>query len=344
MNVISERAEEIVEFRSGDGLECQLIHVFGSRPPVHGPVVLVHGAGVRANIFRAPVRETLVDYLLTDGWDVWLENWRACIDLEPREWTLDQAAAYDHPRAVEKIVERTGSDDVRAVIHCQGSTSFAMAAAAGLLPQVRVVVSNAVSLHPVIPRWSHFKLRAAVPFLRSVNLLYLDPSWGNGPVTGLPRLIRTAVDVVHRECENDVCKLVSFTYGAGFPALWDHRLLDDATHEWLRHEFGWVPLSFFEQILRSDDAGRLVPTAEAIPLDYLSAPRTSARFALLAGAQNHCFLPESQQRTFAYLRENTDRSDHTLHLLPEYGHLDVFMGRYAATDIFPLIARELATA
>jgi pimeloyl-ACP methyl ester carboxylesterase len=340
----TDRSDEIVPVRSHDGVACELIHVRGSRRPRRGPVVLVHGAGVRANIFRAPVRETLVDYLLRDGWDVWLENWRACIDFKPREWTLDEAAAYDHPRAVETILERTGADELRAVIHCQGSTSFAMAAAAGLLPRVSVIVSNAVSLHPVIPAWSHAKLRYAVGMLRALKQLYLDPSWGKKHVTGLPALIRAGVDIVHRECENDVCKLVSFTYGAGFPALWDHRLLNDATHDWLRDEFGWVPISFFDQITRSVNAGELIPTANAIPADYLAQPKTAARFALLAGARNHCFLPESQVRTHAYLRANTGRTDHTLHVLPQYGHLDVFMGQYAATDVFPLIARELAAA
>ena len=50
-------------------------------PPVQ--ILLVHGAGVRANIFQAPVRTTLVDLLVEHGFDVWLENWRASIDLAP---------------------------------------------------------------------------------------------------------------------------------------------------------------------------------------------------------------------------------------------------------------------
>lgn len=34
-------------------------------------------------------------------------------------------------------------------------------------------------------------------------------------------------------------------------------------------------------------------------------------------------------------------SRHTLHVLPGYSHLDVFMGHRAAQDVFPLIAAEL---
>ncbi|WP_264026434.1 hypothetical protein, partial [Mycolicibacterium insubricum] len=41
--------------------------------------------------------------LLADGWEVWLENWRASIDVPRNRWNLDQAAAYDHPQAVRTI-------------------------------------------------------------------------------------------------------------------------------------------------------------------------------------------------------------------------------------------------
>jgi len=44
-----------------------------------------------------PVKTTLVDTLVERGYDVWLENWRASIDLPPNRWTLDQSRRYDHP-------------------------------------------------------------------------------------------------------------------------------------------------------------------------------------------------------------------------------------------------------
>ena len=62
-------------------------------------------------------------------------------------------------------------------MHCQGSTSFMMAATAGLLPEVTTIVSNAVSLHPVVPTIARRKLDC---FHRPVRALtrYLDPRWG----------------------------------------------------------------------------------------------------------------------------------------------------------------------
>jgi len=58
----------IVPFEAGDGFPGNLVHIRGDRQPVKGPVLLVHGAGVRANLFRAPVQRTLVDELIDRGW------------------------------------------------------------------------------------------------------------------------------------------------------------------------------------------------------------------------------------------------------------------------------------
>ena len=335
---------EVVPFRAGDGLALNLHHVTSSHPVTRGPVILVHGAGVRADIFRAPERQTVVDALLADGWDVWLENWRASIDVPPNPWDLDQAAVLDHPAAVRTVLDETGADSLKAVIHCQGSSSFALSAVSGLLPEVDTIVANAMSLHPVVPRMARFKISALVPLVDRF-LDYVDPRWGaERPRRLVERLMVAAVEATHHECNSGVCHMVSFTYGAGRPALWSHENLSGATHAWLAREFGHVPLTFFRQMSASIRAGRLQPTRafEEIPDDPAgSAPRTDARFALLAGRENLCFLPESQERTFEHLDRHAP-GRHALHLLDGYGHLDVFMGRYAARDTFPLILKELA--
>jgi len=141
-----------------------------------------------------------------------------------------------------------------------------------------------------------------------------------------------------------VCRMVSFTYGAGRPALWSHSTLDDATHEWIRGEFGEVPVSFFAQMEACVRAGHLVSVSRrpGLPEDFTAeAPRTDARFVLLAGEDNLSFLPESQQRTWEWLREHRPDGRDTLHRLPGYGHLDVFLGKHAARDVHGLILAEL---
>ncbi|MEV7280594.1 hypothetical protein [Streptomyces sp. NPDC093111] len=338
-----DHVTEVLPLAALDGRPLTLVHVRGSRPPTRGPVLVAHGAGVRAELFRPPLRRTFVDALIDAGWDVWLLNWRASIDLEPVPWTLDQAAAYDHPAAVARVLAETGADRLKAVVHCQGSTSFMMALTAGLLPQVETVVSNAVSLHPVVPRLSTFKLARLAPLVSRL-VPSLSPAWGDRPVGPLSRALVWGVRATHPECRNTVCRMVSFTYGSGRPALWSHANLDEATHEWIRGEFAEVPLTFFAQMNRCVRAGQLVSTEgiEGLPRAFAErAPRTDARIVLLAGEDNRCFLAESQQRTYDFLQAHRPGRD-ALHLLPGYGHLDVFLGRRAATDTYPLILEELA--
>lgn len=334
--------DEVIDFTAGDGRKANLIHVIGPRPPVRGPVLLVHGAGVRANIFRAPVETTVVDALLAEGHDVWMENWRASIDFPPNQWTLDRAAVYDHPLAVRTVLERTGSQRLKAVIHCQGSTSFMMSAMAGLLPEVTTIVTNAVSLHPVLPPLARLKIEA---FHRPVKALtrYLDPGWGIEAPDVVASAIVAWVLATHHECDNNVCRMASFTFGAAKPTLWSHPYLNDATHDWVKEEFGAVPLTFFDQMCRCVRAGQMVSVdgLPQLPQRFADeAPRTSARVVFIAGERNRCFAAESQRRTYRFFERHAP-GRHELHVFPGYGHLDIFMGKDAARDVFPVICRAL---
>jgi pimeloyl-ACP methyl ester carboxylesterase len=323
-------------------MALNLIRIQGAKAPTRPPVLLVHGAGVRANLFRAPIERTIVDALIDRGYDVWLENWRASIDVPPNLWTLDQAAVYDHPRAIQTIVSETGCSEVKAIIHCQGSTSFMMSAVAGLVPEVSTIVTNAVSLHPVVPESSRFKILFTVPMVKRFTD-YLDPQWGLKQPDLFTRALNAFVQATHRECDNAVCKWISFTYGTGFPTLWSHEHLTPETHEWIKQEFAKVPLRFFEQMGACLKKGHLISWERfpELPADFVAQPpRTKARFAFFAGEKNRCFLAESQTRTFDYV--NRIRSGfHTLRTIPNYGHLDVFLGKDAARDVFPLMLEEL---
>jgi pimeloyl-ACP methyl ester carboxylesterase len=333
-----ELVERVVPFTTDDGFQLNLINVRGASEPAREPVVLVHGAGVRGNIFRAPVDTTIVDALVGQGYDVWIENWRASIEFAPNAWTLDQAARYDHPAAVRTIVQETGQDRLKAIIHCQGSTSFAMSACAGLLPEVDTIVTNAVSLHTVVPAWSRLKIHYALPLVHRL-IPYFDPGRGDDQEGIVPRLLTALVKLGHHECHSTACKLVSFTYGSGFPALWRHENLNSSTHDsFIATEFGFVPLTFFAQMARCVQAGHLVSYDHAgeLPEDYTAQPpHTDARFVFLAGAENRCFLPESQRRSYEYFTRYRD--DHSLRIVPGYSHLDMFMGQSASRDVFPII-------
>lgn len=325
-----------------DGTGLTLIRVSTAAEPVKGPVMLVHGAGMRAEGFRPPAVRSLVDTLLDDGWDVWMLNWRGSIDLDPVPWTLDDVARYDHPAAVRYILQQTGASSIKAVAHCQGSVSLSMAAVAGLVPEVDTIVSNSVSLHPVVPRFAKVKLQVLRP-LMGHRTPFVDVAWGDGPERGLARLTRNVVRVWHAECGSATCNMASFALGSGHPALWRHENLDAATHAWLSREFGKVPFSFYTQLATSERAKQIVSVFDydGLPGRYADrAPRTEARFTLITGDRNRAFLPASQRATHAYL-ERHQPGRHTLRVIPGYSHADVIVGRRAHVDVFPHILDAL---
>ncbi|HWV15661.1 MAG TPA: hypothetical protein VN030_09515 [Cellvibrio sp.] len=333
---------ETIEFAAGDGMRLNLLHARADLAPTKAVVLLVHGAGVRANIFNAPVETTIVEFLVAQGYDVWLENWRASIDIAPNNWSLDKAAVYDHPQAVKKIIELTGATSIKAIIHCQGSTSFMMSAVAGLVPQVDTIISNAVSLFPLVTPFSKWKINIAPHLIRPFTR-YLNAQSIRNPRTWLDRLLRVLVKLTHRECDNLVCRYSSFMYGSGHPTLWLHENLNHETHHWLENEFGFLPLNFYRQMSRSINKGHLlaVDGFAELPEDMVECqPKTCARFAFFAGAKNACFLAESQRKTFEHFNQIRP-GYHSLHIIENYGHLCMFMGEHAARDVFPLMLKEL---
>jgi hypothetical protein len=159
----------------------------------------------------------------------------------------------------------------------------------------------------------------------------------------VPKLVDTWVRLTHHECDNMVCKWASFTYGTGEPTLWRHENLNRATHDWLTEEFADVPLTFFEQIARCVEEGHLISIDEhpQLPRSFVEEPpRTRARFSFFAGELNACFEAESQRRTHAWF-DGMEPGRHTLNVIPNYGHLDIFMGAHAAHDVFPQMLEEL---
>jgi hypothetical protein len=281
------------------------------------------------------MERSIVDALVEDGYDVWLGNWRGSIDLPECLYTLDEVARFDHPALIAAVLRETGARTLKAIVHCQGSTSFALACSGGLVPQVTDVVSNAVSFHIDVPRVSKLQMQVLIPLL-SVGYPGFDPQWTIRPTALRARLLANWARLVRRECREPVCQMANYTYGVGGNILWDHANIDPPTHRWIAREFGWVPTSFFQQMSRCATAGHLVAASgfDELPDDVVSAPPGSRpRWTFMAGAANRCFLARSQERSFAWL-DALEPGRHALVELPGYTHLDVFFGRNAARDVF----------
>lgn len=327
-------------------------------PPRRGPVLLVPGSGVRAEMYYGqPVGTSVAECLLAHGYDVWVESWRASIDLPVNSYTLDQAALIDHPRAVDTILdvcarEHPGDDvRLRAVVHCQGSISFMMAAVAGALdPRVTQIVSSAVSLFIDVTGATWLKQRLALP---AVSRLFpgLDAQWGIRPITPARGLFAAAGRGLERPCGNPSCQVASFMYGSGWDVLVRH-VGDDGqpwvaplVHEWTGRELGYTPLSLIAQVAQSSRHGHIVPAAPggparpaAAPPSYFAAPpRTGAQVTFIAGDHNNMFRWQGQQRAKRYFDQTVGERRADFVVLPGFGHLDTFWGRHAPEVVYPVI-------
>jgi len=314
--------------------------------PIGDPVLLVPGSGVRAEMFYGqPRHETMVDFLLRHGYDVWVESWRASIDLPNNSYTLDQAARFDHPTAVETVLAATGAEKLRAVVHCQGSISFLMAALAGYLPPDKVshIVSSAISLFFEIPSRTWRKQRTVLQLARLIGS-GADAQWGIRAPAPAGKLFALFSRMTERPCGNGPCMMANYMYGSGWDVLALHRNLDDAVHAWSARELGYTPFSLIQQVAESCRNGHIVPAeprSASTPPSYLnSAPKvTGTRFAFIGGTENLMFDPRGQERSARFLRRFGLDADFAP--LEGYGHLDTFWGMNAEKDVFPIVLEAL---
>jgi hypothetical protein len=349
---------DVIPFTAGDGMGLFLTRV---RSPAasKGPVLLIGGVSVPPNMFEAPISETVVQRLAREGYDVFIETWRGSTSAQRNQFTLEQVAVHDHVAAVAKVLELSGAERLKAVVHCQGSTSFMMALVCGLLPQVTHVVSNSVSLHPVVPPRSELKLRLVGPIVAWLTD-YLDPqagrwSFGLKDLVGrhplraartllLTTLLRTWVALTHHDCHSMVCRMSSFCYGEGDSVMWSHANISPEVHGWMADEFFWVPTVFFRQIARSTMARRLVPLGEVDDLRGLTdprhAPQTEAKITFMTGLDNHCFEPRSQLLSYRYMTA-WQPGRHQLLEIPGCGHMDLWFSKHSPAEVFPAVVVAL---
>ena len=296
------------------------------RVPSKGPVVLVPGVGTGSAVFMPPNQITLPQFLRDAGYDVWLLDWRPN-GVKP--WTVEEVAAADVPEAMTFVASATNRP-VKVIAHCIGAMAVMLASVRGLLPAVTTIIANAVSLHPCIPRTSYLRMRALLPVSKAFPL-FLDPQWGPLTRGWWPTLFRLSARYGLRGCPNETCKLIRWLYGE----VWNHGQVSESNHRWLIRQFHQVPVSFFQQLGPCIRQGQMAGLPSPLP-------EVVTRCVFLSGLLNRCFLPASQIRSYIWMQEHSCRKDHSLRLFPDYGHLDVFVGKRAFQDTYPTILEELS--
>jgi triacylglycerol lipase/cholesterol oxidase len=321
------------------------------REPGGDVVVLMHGLTTSTDMFIMPEHYNLVSYLLDRGFEVWSFDWRGSMrhsyDLFPGKFNLDDIALYDHPAAIRKVREEIGPERrLHVICHCVGSITFTMSLAAGLIEGVSSVVSNSVSFTPHVAPWSAFKL-AVAPFFMNWILRFpnMNPRWGYLPGPGIPqgKILSKLVDLFHPECDVPACHMVSFMWGAGRPACFEHDNLVPVTHQRLGDLFGAVNINYYLHIREMTQLGKAVkmhpddPQYARLPADYLAAAaKVTTPILFITGDRNKVF-ENSNVTAYEALKKSQPEDRNELRMLPGYGHQDPFMGKNNHQDVFPYL-------
>lgn len=305
-----------------------------------GPVLLTPGFGTSGRAFTIDTVETnFPEYLFARGYDVWVFEYRASPALPSgaTQFTLDDVAHYDYPAGVGYVRRVTGADSVQIVAHCVGSLTFLMAMALGL-PGVRSAVSSQLTLHPVPPLLNEIK--AGLHLASFLTVLGVDtmttdisahPDWKERLYDKVLNLYPT-----REHCHSPVCHRILFMFGESYA----HEQLNEATHDAMHEMFGVANLTTFKQLSVILNKGHAVDKDghEA----YLPhADRLKIPIAFIHGANNHIFLPEGSEKTYRFLCETNGPENYVRHVIPDYAHMDCFVGKDAARDVYPVIVGEL---
>ena len=332
-------APEIHPFTTGDGVTLLLTRYQGG---AKGPVILSHGLGVSSRIFSMDTIETnLLEFLYAHGYDVWLLDFRASIELpaSAQRFNADDVAQYDYPAAVAKVREVTASPSVQMVVHCYGSTTFFMAMLAGL-EGVRSVVSSQIATHVICPPMTRLKSGLHLPTL--LDKLGVDSltAYTDANANWFSRLYDQVLDAFPDEkeelCTSAVCHRITFMYSL----LYEHDQLNGPTHEALHEMFGIADIHAMEHLALMVRAGALRSAdGQDIYLPHLG--RLAIPITFIHGAENACFLPESTEQTMELLRQHNGPHLYRRHVISGYGHIDCIFGKRAALDVYPLILEHL---
>lgn len=323
-------------FETDDGVELRLTRYQGGGK---GPVILAPGFGTSTLAFTIDTVDTnLPEALFAAGYDVWLFDYRAspALAASRTQFTLDDIAMHDYPAAVAKVREVSGAGDVQVMAHCVGSMTFLMAMMGGL-KGVRSGIASALAFYPVSTMAN--RIRAGLDLgtaAANAGLQTMTTDFDS------QRRLDVFIDNVLRlvpskeQCTSAVCRRILGIYGDVFK----HDQLNEDTHRAIHEMFGVANLKTFNHLSLMVRKEKIVDSRgddSYLPhIDRLAIPLT-----LVTGAENNLFLPEGTARTLQTLAQANDASLYQRIVFPNYAHMDLYIGRNSASDVFPTIVGEL---
>jgi polyhydroxyalkanoate synthase len=304
--------------------KAKLYRYVGERPPRHRtPILLVFALINRPYVFDLRPGHSFVEFLLGEGFDVYLLDWGVPGD-EDRHITLDQYVGDYMRRAVRKVCRTSGVDALSIIGYCIGGT----------------LTACYVSLFPDGIR-NVVLLTAPIDFAEAGRF----GTWTDRRYYDVDKLVDTLGNVPGRVIDLGAKLLNPIVNTAGtYVRLWD-RVVDDAYVEgwmamnrWVNDNppFAgaafrqWIKAFYHENRLVK---GRLTLCGRRVDLSQIKQP------LLDVAAQRDAIAPMATTQPLAEMVSSTDK-DFTV--IPG-GHVGIMAGRGAQKVLWPHVAGWLST-
>ncbi len=351
---VASPIKEIYSVDTPDGLSL-LLHRFkksswggSAEPHVKNIILLIHGLTNATDMFIMPEHYNLVNYLHNHGLsEVWSLDWRGsnryAHNLTPHRYTVDDVAMYDLPAAIDMIKQKMGqSINIHIIAHCVGSMAVSSAIAADLIT-VKSFIGNSVSYTPQISWQAMVKIVLGPDILEYVfRYPYVSPKIPYFPSFSFGKWIFWFERMIRSECDEPACHMMSFMWGYGFPAFFNHDHLNPITHRRLADLFGGTSFHYYRHIRKMALKKQTVKYSNkgvysVLPDSYLEAAishKNLPPMLLSSGSINKIF-PGSNWLSFSKLKQYNPERLVEYFEIPNYGHQDPFIGKKSYIDVFP---------
>ncbi|KAL5611619.1 hypothetical protein BROUX41_000796 [Berkeleyomyces rouxiae] len=324
-------------------------------------VVMIAGAAVDHQVFALPtIPYNTVNYMTRAGYRVFAGVHRfGLVSIARDDWTVYDAR--EDIRAVIQFVRENYAEDnspdnkVYIVAHCMGSVSFSIGLLTGDIPS-EWIWGISCSQTFMTPLWSPPNMIKAIKGPIPLDTLYkklagnwmsCQPSTSDSFVhRALSQLLRLYPQPRQELCNNAACHRTSLAFGR----CWNHRNLNEATHRQIDRFFNGVNMTLMDVLMRQGTIGSVTtngPDYTPLVTDENVEKLRGIPILQFVGAENAVLSPAATQRShdilvkrFGLASEDGQVQYRRLEI-PNYGHLDSWMGRNSWRDVYPHVRAEM---
>jgi cholesterol oxidase len=328
-------APERIDFPAGDGSALCLHHTSGG---TRGPVLMTPGTAMTALTYCIDsVPQNIVEFLVAEGFDVWLFDWRTSplLDAHLRPYTLDDVARYDWPAAVDQVLQRTGKKQVSVLAHCLSAPCFLLSLVRGYLPteKIRSLVASQVALHLRLTRAGTIKVKTHLDrLLPDEELIHQRPAQIAGQLSDTAASILARIMPRSFSCNNRAC----YRHVATFGEIILHSQVNPTTHAMMGELVPECCSGFLKDVAVGVRRASILNGEDLRHLDRLRLP-----ILFISGQENRMFIPESTAESYQLLCNANGPSFYRRIVYQGFGHLDCYIGTGASKQIWPDLSHAL---